>query len=152
MWPGREMAFLKGNLPTVSRVVALPCPATSLPLWQCQNSTVAESRLGSHNGGPAILTPFSGASRFPRQSLNGGARAVDTQIQALTPPVNLVPRISHEPAALRRCLTMVETKKEGPELWKAATPGGMPPVRDLLTPDRKPSPDPEVPWLWTSPT
>ncbi|KKM23754.1 hypothetical protein LCGC14_1612050 [marine sediment metagenome] len=28
LWPGRETAFLKGNLPTVSRVNGFPYPAT----------------------------------------------------------------------------------------------------------------------------
>ena len=47
-WPGREMALLKGNLPTVSRVCGVPYSATFLPVRQCQYGTVAESRLGSH--------------------------------------------------------------------------------------------------------
>ena len=47
-WPGREMAFLKGNLPTVSRVYGFPCPATSSAILTRQSGTVAESMLAPH--------------------------------------------------------------------------------------------------------
>jgi len=149
MWPGREMVFLKGNLPTVSRVVAPPCPATPLPLWQCRYGSVAERFSWLHTEGlrwlrgenapasrpgeartivnPAILTPFAGVSRFPRQSLNGGARDRYETKSCSEHPLNRQPNGF---AAPRRCL-LVRHKRRSRTMEKRLPRSGMPSVRDL---------------------
>ncbi len=128
-WPGREMAFLKGNLPTVSRVHGFPCPASSSATSAGHFGNLVQEKTRGYCVRPAILTPFAGASRFPRPSLNGGAtRTRDRYHKSCSDhPINRQPSGLAVP---RHCLTG-GTKKKVPNYGKRLPRGGMPTVRNL---------------------